>query len=180
MRIAERCFGACDRRGRLIRLCGMNNRSFLLEPLRRWVFHFYWRFSRGLTLGARAVVLDPAGKIFLVKHSYVDGWHLPGGGVEPGEMLVDALARELREEGNITLVGTPVLHGIFFNNRGARRDHVAVFVVREFVQRAMPTATKEIIDHGFYSPEQLPADTTAGTRARIAEVVQSAPISLQW
>ena len=83
MRIAERCLGACERRGRLIRLCGMNNRSFLLEPLRRWVFHFYWRFSRGLTLGARAVVLDPAGKVFLVKHSYVDGWHLPGGGVEP-------------------------------------------------------------------------------------------------
>jgi len=55
-----------------------------LEPVISRVMHFYWRFARAATLGARAVVIDGAGRIFLIKHSYVDGWHLPGGGVEAG------------------------------------------------------------------------------------------------
>ena len=52
------------------------------EPALRRLLHLHWRFSRGLTLGVRAVVIDAAGKVFLVRHSYVSGWHLPGGGVD--------------------------------------------------------------------------------------------------
>jgi hypothetical protein len=40
-----------------------------LEPAIRRVLHFSWRFTRGLTLGVRAVVLDGDGKVFLVEHS---------------------------------------------------------------------------------------------------------------
>ena len=88
-----------------------------LEPVIRRIMHFYWRFSRGATLGARAMVIDGAGRIFLIKHSYVDGWHLPGGGVETGETLLEALARELAEEGNIELGAAPQLYGVYFNKR---------------------------------------------------------------
>ena len=69
-----------------------------LEPALRRLFHFYWRFARGMTLGVRAVVLDGENRVFLVKHSYVSGWHLPGGGVETGEAIRVALHRELVEE----------------------------------------------------------------------------------
>src|ERR1700704_933336 len=121
------------------------------EPAIRRMLHVYWRFARGMTLGVRALVVDQTGRIFLVKHSYVSGWHLPGGGVEPGETLLDALVRELREEGNLEPTAPPTLHGIYFNDRFSRRDHVAVFVVRDFRQLGEPVPNLEIIAHGFFS-----------------------------
>ena len=151
-----------------------------LEPFVRPLVHFYWRWSRGATLGARAMVIDGSGRIFLVKHSYIDGWYLPGGGVETGETMLAALARELAEEGNIKLTATPALHGVFFNKRISRRDHVALFIVREFHQDAPPKPNREIIDHGFFALDALPEDVSRGTRARIAEVFGGAAISEVW
>src|ERR1700720_1779039 len=118
-----------------------------LEPLLRRILHLYWRFARGLTLGVRAVVVDGPGRVFLVEHSYVAGWHLPGGGVEVGETLADAIERELAGEGNITLTAPPALHGMFYNEAISRRDHIAVFVVRGFRQDAPPKPDREIIAH---------------------------------
>jgi ADP-ribose pyrophosphatase YjhB (NUDIX family) len=151
-----------------------------LEPVIRPLMHSYWRFSRAATLGARAMVIDGKGRIFLVKHSYVDGWHLPGGGVETGETVHEALARELAEEGNIRMTGAPRLHGVFFNKRTSRRDHVALFVVREFIQDGSPRPNREIIAHEFFAPDALPPDTGRGTRARIAEVLGGAAVSELW
>jgi 8-oxo-dGTP pyrophosphatase MutT (NUDIX family) len=151
-----------------------------LEPLMRASFHTYWRFSRGLTVGVRGLVLDGEGRVFLVKHSYVAGWHLPGGGVEKGETLLAALARELREEGNIELNGTPVLHAIYFNRRMSSRDHVALYVVRSFQQPAPPRPNHEIVAHGFFGPQSLPAGTSRATRERIAEVLNGGAISETW
>lgn len=151
-----------------------------LEPLIRWLLHFYWRFSRAATLGARAMVIDETGRIFLIKHSYVNGWHLPGGGVETGETFLGALARELAEEGNIVMTAPPALHGIFFNKRASRRDHVALFIVREFRQDAPPVPGYEVIAHGFFAPDKLPDDTTRATCARIAEVFEGVAVSELW
>ena len=151
-----------------------------LEPLIRPLFHFYWRLSRPTTLGARGMVIDGQGRVFLVKHSYVAGWQLPGGGVETGESTHQALARELTEEGNIRMTAAPRLHGIYFNKRVSRRDHVALFVVRDFVQDAPPQPNHEIIAHGFFAPGAIPQDTTRGTRARIAEVFDGVAVSELW
>ncbi|MSO67180.1 MAG: NUDIX domain-containing protein [Pseudolabrys sp.] len=151
-----------------------------LEPVIRPLVHFYWRFSRAATLGARAIVIDGTGRIFLVKHSYVDGWHLPGGGVEIGETMLTALARELAEEGNIQLAGQPVLHGIFFNGRVSNRDHVALFIVRDFRQDMQPVPNREIVAHGFFAIDALPGDTGRATRARVAEVFGGAAVSELW
>jgi 8-oxo-dGTP pyrophosphatase MutT (NUDIX family) len=150
------------------------------EPMIRRVLHFYWRFARAMTLGVRALVIDEDGRILLVKHSYVRGWHLPGGGVEVGETMIDALIRELAEEANVEPTAPPMLHGIFFNDRVSRRDHVAVFVVRDFRQTAKPVPNLEITGHGFFRLEDLPNDTTAATRARIIEHVGRAPLTERW
>jgi 8-oxo-dGTP pyrophosphatase MutT (NUDIX family) len=151
-----------------------------LEPLIRRLLHFYWRFSRAATLGTRAMVIDGTGRIFLVQHSYVVGWQFPGGGVETGETILVALARELAEEGNITITAPPLLHGIYFNKRVSRRDHVAFYIVRDFRQDGPPVPNHEIIAHGFFAPDALPEGTTRATRARIAEVFDGVAVSELW
>jgi 8-oxo-dGTP pyrophosphatase MutT (NUDIX family) len=151
-----------------------------LEPLLRRVFHFYWRIARGMTLGVRGVVLDRDNKVLLVKHSYVSGWHLPGGGVEVGESFLEALRRELIEEGRIELTDEPPLHGLFFNVHVSPRDHVAVYVVRQFRQDRLPKPNHEIVECGFYDAAALPAETTKGTRLRIAEVLDGKARIAAW
>ena len=47
--------------------------------------HSYFALTRGMTLGVRAACFDDEGRVFLVRHSYVKGWHMPGGGLERGE-----------------------------------------------------------------------------------------------
>ena len=150
------------------------------EPALRRIFHLYWRFARGMTLGVRAVVLDSDNRVFLVKHSYVSGWHLPGGGVEVGETFGDALRRELVEEGRIEVLGEPALHGLFLNSHVSRRDHVAVYLIRNFSQDRLPEANREIIACGFFDASALPAETTEGTRLRIAEVLKNREPIATW
>jgi 8-oxo-dGTP pyrophosphatase MutT (NUDIX family) len=144
------------------------------------VFHLYWRIARGMTLGVRGVVLDRDNKVFLVKHSYVSGWHLPGGGVEVGETFLEALRRELMEEGRIELTDEPDLHGLFFNGHVSRRDHVAVYIIRQFRQDRLPDPNREIVACGFYDAAALPAETTRGTRLRIAEVLDGKARIATW
>jgi 8-oxo-dGTP pyrophosphatase MutT (NUDIX family) len=150
------------------------------EPAIRRFLHFYWRYARGLTIGVRGLVIDGAGRVFLVKHSYVGGWHLPGGGVEAGETLATALARELREEGNIELGEAPFFFAVYFNRRVSRRDHVALYVVRSFHQSAAPQPNSEIVAHGFFALESLPEDTSRATRERIAEVLNGRSVAELW
>src|SRR5437016_7726817 len=151
-----------------------------LEPALRRAFHLYWRMARGMTLGVRGVVLDGDDKVFLVKHSYVAGWHLPGGGVETGETFLEALRRELVEEGRIELVGEPILHGLFFNSHVSRRDHVAVYVVRQFAQDRLPKPNREIVACSFFEQDTLPLGTTEGTRLRISEVLDGQARIATW
>ena len=151
-----------------------------LEPLLRRILHLYWRFARGMTLGVRAVVLDGDKRVFLVKHGYVAGWHLPGGGVEVGETFDDALRRELAEEGRIEVLGEPALHGLFLNSHVSRRDHVAVYLIRHFRQDRLPEPNREILACGFFEAGALPPETTEGTRLRIAEALEGKESIPTW
>lgn len=139
----------------------------------------WWRFTRGMTLGVRAAVFDEAGRILLVRHSYVPGWHFPGGGVDAGETAQDALARELGEETGIAPAGAPTLVGLYLNAHASTRDHVALYRVPDWTRVAEPVLGGEIVEVGFFAPDALPEGTTEGTRRRLAEM-GGAPLSAVW
>ncbi|MDH7794206.1 MULTISPECIES: NUDIX domain-containing protein [unclassified Beijerinckia] len=151
-----------------------------LNTLRGRLFHLFFRFSRPITLGVRGAIIDAEGRIFLVRHSYVPGWHMPGGGVEAGETALYALGREVLEEGNIRFDGPPVLHGIFFNNRASRRDHVLLYIVRDFTVIGPRLPDMEIVEARFFPLDDLPEATTRGTRERLDEIFQGKPPAAYW
>ena len=145
------------------------------------LYLFYARYRRGLTLGVRAVVLDDRNQVLLIKHTYVGGWHFPGGGVEQRETAAEALARELEEESGIALTGAPQLFGLYLNRLLSQRDHVAVFVCRVWRQEGVPKVPNiEIAACQFFPLDALPEDTTAATRRRLAEILEGVPMSADW
>jgi 8-oxo-dGTP pyrophosphatase MutT (NUDIX family) len=149
--------------------------------LRGRLYHKYFLLRRAMTLGVRGLVHDRAGgTVLLVRHTYVGGWHLPGGGVEIGQTAEEALARECEEEANIRLTGAPVLKSMHFNRIASPRDHVAFFLVEGFVQTAPKLPDREIAEARFFPLADLPAGTTASTRQRIAEALGGAPPSPYW
>ena len=149
--------------------------------LRARLFHLYFLLARPMTLGVRGVVHDRAtNSVFLIRHTYVPGWQFPGGGVERGETMVEALERELQEEGNIAVTGPMVLKSMHFNRQASSRDHVAVYLVEAFEQTAPKLRDREIAEAGFFPLDRLPDQTTPATLRRIAEIFSDAPASLYW
>jgi 8-oxo-dGTP pyrophosphatase MutT (NUDIX family) len=132
-----------------------------------------------LRLGVRGLVVDSEEQVLLVRHTYVAGWYLPGGGVEAGESAQAALARELSEEAGVEILGPAHLHGLFFNPKASRRDYVACYVVRDF--RVAPIeANFEIAEARFFPAGALPDDASPATRARLVEILKGAPASDIW
>jgi ADP-ribose pyrophosphatase YjhB (NUDIX family) len=150
------------------------------ERLRVRLLHWSFLLTRPLSLGVRAIVISPDDEILLVRHGYVSGWHFPGGGVEVGETCLESLKRELEEEAHIAIEAPPVLHGIFFNTQTSRRDHVAAYVVRSFRVLGERPPDWEIAEARFFPRLALPEGTTRATRARLAEIFDSAPLSERW
>lgn len=121
--------------------------------------HLYFRLTRGLTLGVRAVVFSSDGKVLLVRHTYTPGWHFPGGGVEVGECAETALANELWQETGLTLSGKPKLISADFNSDVSARDHVLTYLCETEGEALPKPASLEIAELAYFSPSELPDST---------------------
>lgn len=125
---------------------------------------------RRMVLGTRAALLD-GDRVLLLRHTYMPGWHFPGGGVEPGETAEDAARREAEEETGLRVEGQMRLLGLYLQrNEATNRDHVAVYVGRDFREVKPFRPNGEIAEIGWFGFDQLPDDVTPGTARRIAEI----------
>ena len=144
------------------------------------LLHPFRRLREGLTLGAQGVVIDGNDCVLLVRHSYRPGWFFPGGGVEWNETIEMALDRELEEEVGVSLSEPAQLHGIFGNFASFPGDHIALFVVRRWRRNGDYREPGEIAETGMFGAREMPDETDAGTRTRLREIFDGAPINARW
>jgi 8-oxo-dGTP pyrophosphatase MutT (NUDIX family) len=133
-----------------------------------------------LTVGVRAVLIDRS-RVLMVRHTYLPGWQFPGGGVEPGETAELAAARETMEETGYFVHGRPELHGLFLNRiAGGARDHVAVYIWREFNTQLEFAPNMEIAECKWVEADALPNDVEAGTARRVTEILRKGRPDAEW
>ncbi|MGE7368048.1 NUDIX domain-containing protein [Neorhizobium sp. NPDC001467] len=144
-----------------------------------WLLHRYFLLTRSMTLGVRAACFDEEGRVFLVRHTYLPGWYFPGGGIERRETALAALEKELREEGNLEILGQPQLLGAYYNRTTSKRDHVLFY--RVTVKQTQPRRPdKEIAECGFYALDALPQGVTKSTLRRLEELSGACDVAPEW
>lgn len=146
------------------------------RPMSRWqrvrtsAHLFIVGVRRRMVLGTRAALLD-GDRVLLLRHTYMPGWHFPGGGVEPGETAEEAARREAEEETGLRVEGSMRLLGLYLQkNEATDRDHVAVYVGRSFREVQPFRPNSEIAEIGWFPMDALPDGVNPGTARRIAEI----------
>jgi len=146
----------------------------------RWAMQLFRTITKTMTLGVRCAVIDPQGRVLLVRPRLVPGWHFPGGGIEVGETAVEALRRELFEEARVELTGDPELRGILQNTSTTVRDHEVFFVARQLRVLEERRPDFEISQCEFFPGNALPPDLEPGARRRLDEIERGVPPAEQW
>jgi 8-oxo-dGTP pyrophosphatase MutT (NUDIX family) len=133
-----------------------------------------------VTLGAQGLIVDEASRVLLIRHGYRPGWHFPGGGIERGEEIENALAREVMEETGVIITERPKLIGIYSHFDDYPGDHIVLFMIRHWRRDVIPKPNAEIAEHRFCTLENLPEGLSAGTSRRLKEVFGGAKRSSAW
>ncbi len=145
-----------------------------MTRIARWLRHRAGLYAAPLSIGVRAFVEDGEGSILLVRHTYMPGWHFPGGGVAPGETAIEAVDRELGEESGLRLAGEAGLFGVYLNRSLGARDHVLLYRCPQWRRVRDFNPNFEIAEARFFAPSMLPENVSRGTARRLAEIAGKA------
>ena len=138
--------------------------------------------TRQIRPGVSAVIVDADGRVLLQQRTDNGRWGLPGGAVEFGESVVDALHREVAEETGLTievgrLIGVyshPDIHQVVTYPDG----NVFHFVSTCFECRPVGgtlTLGTETSGLAWFTPPEWPTDLMPMHRVRIDDALQRAP-----
>ncbi len=121
-------------------------------------------------LGAAAVIVNRAGAVLLVHHSYGRcNWELPGGAAEAHESIVETVLREVQEETGLAVVAE-AMTGIYYDAADDFLHFVFRCALRDAVARMEPDG-HEITACAYWSPEQLPRPISDFTVQRIQDAL---------
>lgn len=127
--------------------------------------------------GVAGAVFDEQGRVLLVRHRYMTGWHLPGGGVDRGEPPALAIRRELGEEVGLT-GGVFEFQGLYTRKAGWATNVVAFYRITDAAVTFRPSL--EICEIRYADLHAPPPGCTAATLRRLAELRGAAPVSSYW
>ncbi len=141
----------------------------------RLLFH---QATRRCFVGVRTIAVRNGEEVLLIRHTYRPGWHLPGGGVDPGEAPATAAIRELWEETGLVVRGAPSLVSAHIGRYLGLDNYVMVYAVTEFDEG--PFDSPEIAETGWFTLQALPGKTTESTRRRLGEFFQGTAKDDRW
>jgi len=129
----------------------------------------------GVRASVSAVIFDRQGRLLLQQRSDGGQWGLPGGSVEIGESLHDAVVREVSEETGLTvapgrLVGlysSPAFQIVRYPDGNSWHYINACFECR--VRRGTLTTCDETLALAWVTPRTLPRTLLANHRIRIRD-----------
>lgn len=129
-----------------------------IQSLRQHVGH-----APILTVGAVVLIVDEQNRLLMLKRSDNKSWGLPGGAVEPGELVEDAALRETLEESGLQ-VDEMSLFGVFsgpecyykYPNGDEVYNVTIVYLSRDFTGEIQ--LNNEHTEWGWFLVEEIPED----------------------
>ena len=112
-------------------------------------------------------------RILLALRRDIEWWNLPGGGMEIGETVDEALCREVSEE-----IGLEVEVGQLVGVYSKPQKQEVVFTFRCTVKSGTPIATEESRECRYFDPNNLPAKTLPKHRQRIEDALLHQPTAI--
>jgi 8-oxo-dGTP diphosphatase len=123
----------------------------------------------GFRIGVFGLIIED-GKVLLGRRRDIDWWNLPGGGMELGETVDEALRREVLEEtGLIVRVGRLV--GVY--SKPQKQEVVLTFLCE--VEGGTLIETEETIECRYFSPASLPPNTLPKHAERVRDAFLGQP-----
>lgn len=120
-------------------------------------------------IGVFGVIMED-GKVLLGRRRDIDWWNLPGGGMELGETVDEALRREVLEEtGLVVRVGRLV--GVY--SKPQKQEVVLTFLCA--VEGGMLVETEEIRECRYFAPDDLPTNTLPKHAERVRDAWAGQP-----